>query len=56
MIIGKFDFSEKLKTLSLANFKRFWMEGDWEKQTGKTAEEAAVLIGVKLPDKKTKGE
>jgi hypothetical protein len=52
MIIGKIDFSQKLSLLSLAKFKKFWIEGEFERKTGKTADEAALLIGIKLPDKR----
>lgn len=47
MLIGKFDFSEKLKNLTLANFKKFWKDGGYEAKTGKTAEQASVIVEIK---------
>lgn len=52
MLIGKFDFSEKLKNLTLANFKKFWKDGGYESKTGKTENEAALIVGIKVPKKK----
>jgi len=47
MIIGKWDFSEKLKSLSFTAFKKFWKEGDYEAKTGLTIDQAAKEFGVK---------
>jgi len=52
MLIGKLDFSHKLKSLSMAKFKAFWEEGDYEAKTKVNAENAAKVIGIKLPTNK----
>lgn len=56
MQIGKYSFSEKLRSLTWANFKKFWIEARHEKDTGLTPVEAAKLFGIKVPTLKKKGE
>ena len=51
MKIGKWDFSEKLKSLSFYEFKKFWKDGNYQEKTGQTVEFAAKEIGIKLPKK-----
>jgi len=52
MLIGKLDFSEKLKNLTLANFKKFWKDGGYESKTKKNDDQAADIIGIKVVKKK----
>lgn len=47
MIIGGWDFSEKLKSLTFAEFKKFWKAGDYERKTGLTVELAAKKFEIK---------
>jgi len=55
MKIGKIDFSDKLKSLSWTSFKKYYKDGGFEVKTGKTAEQAAILLEIKTP-KKSKGD
>lgn len=55
MEIGKISYSEKLKSLSFPEFKKFWEDGE-EKRTGLTAKEAAKKFGIKIPGKKDSEE
>lgn len=55
MEIGKIRFSEKLKSLTWVNFKKYWTESGHEKDTGLTPVEAAKHFGIKTPIKDKKG-
>jgi hypothetical protein len=56
MKIGKICFSEKLKSLSWVNFKKYWNDSGHEKETGLTPLEAAKMFGIKTPTSNKKGE
>ena len=55
MQIGKISFSDKLKSLTWTNFKKYWNESGHEKDTGLTPVEAAKHFGIKTPIKDKKG-
>lgn len=55
MQIGKICFSEKLKSLSWVNFKKYWNDSGHEKETGLNPFDAAKQFGIKLPAKIKKG-
>jgi hypothetical protein len=52
MNIGDISFSEKLKSLSFTNFKKFWNDGDFDKKTGLKAEKAARKFQITVPGKR----
>lgn len=56
MEIGKIRFSEKLKSLTWTNFKKYWTESGHEKDTGLTPVDAAKMFGIKTPTSNKKGE
>lgn len=52
MKIGKRDFNPKLGNLTEANFKGFWEGGNYEEETGVTAENAQKKLLMKPKPKK----
>ena len=56
MKIGKIDFSDKLKSLSYTNFKKYYEKGGFKEKTGLCAESAAEKLGIKTPSTKKKKE
>ena len=54
--IGKISFSDKLKSLTWTNFKKYWTESGHEKDTGLTPVDAAKHFGIKAPSKDKKGD